>query len=192
MKRKISGFSLIELVIVLFLTGAILGMVSALVRQTFSSLRFLQEKSQTVQSATLGLERLASEMREMTRPPTIGTNSVEFLKVLPGAPEAVGNDVNDVLFVSTWDRDYGSIGQQGTIRYARTANRNLQRRAPGLPVSDVATSVDSFVVDRDYVDGQSFNNSGNVNNAFRIRLSLQEQRRVVVFTTVVVCPGIGP
>lgn len=186
--KRVAGFSLIELVIILFLTGAILGMVGALVRQTFGSLRFLQEKSQTVQSATLGLERLASELREATGAPEIGANSLAFTKVIPAAPEAVGNEVNDFLFVDNWNRDYGAIGQEATISYNRTGQRTLRRTAPGVPASDVATSVDTFVVDQNYTDSQPF----NVPNAYRIRLALQEQRRVVVFTTIVVCPGVGP
>ena len=86
--RRLRGFSLIEIVVVLALTSAILYTVALLTQRTVKTLNFLQRKSESIQSATLGCERLCSEMREaVTRPSTGGSSS--WRKVIPSAPIAI-------------------------------------------------------------------------------------------------------
>ena len=61
-KRAARAFTLIEMVILLFLAGVILFAVSRLTRETYKSLVFLREKAQTYESAVLGVERLLDRL----------------------------------------------------------------------------------------------------------------------------------
>lgn len=187
LKRK--GFSLIEIVIVMFLTGAVLGLVSSLVTRTFETLRFLQEKGQTMQSATLGGERLCAEMREMVELNSGGTggSTIRFFKVNPSAPEGVNNDPLDLtVLASTWARDYNTLNERARITYSLAAGpdhleREVRYRG-STQTSVVATAVNAFTIDR-------YNGIGN---CFQVDLSILERRRVVIFVYIVNCPGLAP
>lgn len=176
-KRGISrGFSLLEIMIVLGLTSLILFMVSALFSQTTKTLKYLKEKSRTVESATLGCERLASELREavdIVSPIALG--QIRFSKISPSAPDLIGNSLDDPP--ETWLRQYRS-GQRAQIEYSVDTDSKLLRTASGQTAL-VASEVNLFQVEQLPTPG-----------ALKIRLSLQEQRRVVVFESVVICPAL--
>jgi prepilin-type N-terminal cleavage/methylation domain-containing protein len=183
-ERRQRGFSLMEVLVVLSLTGVVLGMVATLVSKTYETMKFLQEKSQTMQSATLGLERLSSEFRE-----AVGFTSFTpllFQKVNPVAPEAVGADPADFVGFATWNRDYGAISQIATVEYSDAiVSEKLIRNVTfggNSTSSVVANAVNAFQVTRPYTS----------QNSFQIVLTLQEKRRLIAFTTVVTVPGIAP
>lgn len=194
-KSSNSAFTLIEMVIVLFLTGLILGAVSILVARTFDSLKFLEEKSRTLESATLGCERLASELREAVELVSgLPSNELRFKKVKPSAPKAVGNEpmpppltalddpadyVEPDILPVDWIRSYSApTNHLFEVHYWVDSNDHLQRKA-GNETAIVATDVNEFMVSP--LTGTS---------SFLVALSIQEQRRVVVFETVVNCPGL--
>lgn len=184
-KKSDSGFSLIEIVIVLFLTGLVLFMVSGLISRTLETLKFLQEKSQTLESATLGCERLASELREAVEIITpIPSGKVTFKKVKPSigspatlTPVAVGNDLS--ALPETWGARKYPSSQLGTVTYEVDSQSRLLRKVDGVDTL-VATDVNSFAVTPRSAD----------NDSFLVRLSLQEKRRVIVFEMVVNCPAL--
>lgn len=173
------GFSLVEMVIVLFLTGAILLAVAKLISQSVGTLKFLQEKSQTMESATLGCERVASELREAVRLQSFTSGLLRFHKVRPSAPEAVGNDYADVtISAEDWKRDYSEINQLAEVVYQVNPDSQLIRTAEGQSGA-VATKVNSFVVATAPGVG-----------CFTVTLSIKEARRVIAFKTAVTCPGL--
>jgi prepilin-type N-terminal cleavage/methylation domain-containing protein len=178
------GFSLMEVMIVLLITGLVMGCVAGLTRETMITLKFLQEKSKTLQSATLGLERLASELSEAVGDSTSVTtgNPVSFFKVPPQAIEAVGNDRDDPNDPSdtfdpsnTWVRVYPDPVE---VVYEEV-DGTLSRTAAGQ-TSVVASDVVDF-------DVQRFNSRPDT---FEVRLSIKEQRRVITFRTLTIAPGL--
>jgi prepilin-type N-terminal cleavage/methylation domain-containing protein len=193
-RRTSQGFTLVEIMIVLLLTGMILFMVSQLTSRTFQSLRFLREKAQTLQSATLGLERLTSELREAVT--VAGLSPLVFGKINPAAPEALANPVAELDPANNWSRDYGSDfnndNQVGVVTYDLNAGNEILTRTATFNgnsmTSEVATSVNSFTVER----GPTINSITTGANVFLVRLSLTEQRRVISFETVMTVPGLAP
>lgn len=185
MRHKRAGaFSLMELLVVLSLTGLVLGLVATLVSKTYETMKFLQEKSQTLQSATLGLERLSSELREAVGP--VATSPLSFRKVDPQAIEVVGADPLDFVGFELWDRNYGATSELATVLYSDVISPNqLTRRVTfrgNSMDSIVATSVNAFQVARPFA----------AQNSFEVTLTLEEKRKLVTFTTVVTCPGVAP
>ncbi len=176
------GFSLIEVVFVIFLAGIVMFCVAKLTQNTLNTLTSLERKAEIFQGATLGCERLASEMREMIGSATIGATAVTFRKIaptLPGAipreqtPLAVGNDPEaDPM---TWDREYTNLS---TVRYFTTGEQ-LMRQVDSHQATLVANHVNDFRVTPNGVDG-----------SYRIALSMRDQRRIYVFETLVYCPGV--
>lgn len=185
MKRLRRGFSLLEVILVLFLTGMVLGCVALLTRETLGTLKFLQEKSETLQSATLGLERLASELSEAVGAPssvTVG-NPVRFFKVRPSEPRACGNDPDDPLDPTdsfdppaTWVRVYANPVQ---VTYSESGG-TMTRSAAGI-TTVVASKVDDFQV----------STFGGRTDVFSIVLTIKENRRLVTFRTNSVAPGLS-
>ena len=168
-KARFRGFSLIEICIVLFLTGLILFAVAQLIMRTLDSLKFLQEKSRTLESASLGCERLSSELREavgVDLPIPIG--QVSFRKVRPPAPEAVGNSPTDPP--EGWTRVYPAA-QLASVLY-QVDPQNRLTRSFGGNTTIVANDVNSFVVD----------NLGG--GSFKVSLAISEKRRIVTFETI--------
>jgi len=170
----------------MLLTGIVLFMVGQLTSQTFGTLKFLQQKAQTLQAATLGLDRLASELREAVdvRP---GSGSVEFDKVNFAAPPCVNNVPTDDP--TTWTRNYAAISQVGTVQY-QVSGTTLNRTVTfgGTQTTEVATDVDDFQVNRaPTVEGVQ---AGN--NVFELVLSINEDRKIQSFRTVVMVPGEAP
>lgn len=177
------GFTLIEIVIVLFLTGIILFAVSHLISRTFETLKFLQEKNRTLESATLGCERLASELSEAVSIDTMAAGQVVFRKVRPSAPEAVANDYLDMSVpAEDWKRNYildaNGINQLAQVVYQVDSESKLRRTA-SAQTTLVATDVNAFEVSPLAAEG-----------CFLVSLSLQEKRRVIVFETIVTCPAL--
>lgn len=170
------GFSLIEVMIVIFLSGAMLWCVAGLTGQTLRTLRFLQEKSSTMESAGQACQRLASELHEAVSEPTLGS-SVSFRKVRPSAADLVGNLPTD----STWQSSYPN-GELATIAY-QLQSQKVFRQVNSEQRLEIATNVSGFSLAR-YEAAPA--------GAYTVRLAIQEQRRVVVFETVVVCPGVTP
>lgn len=201
-RGRIWGFSLIELVIILFLTGICLFMVGRLTSQTFQTLRFLRGKSQTLQAAAQGIERLTSELREAVE--VSSTDPLTFSKVDPSAPFALDydgdsstnanpGDPDPDLPPDTWSdsyaRDAFDRNQLGSVTY-QMADGVLSRTATvGTRdmTSEVATEVNDFSVTR----GPELAGVATADSVFEISLSLQEDRRVVVFGSVVVVPGLA-
>lgn len=202
-RRRSRGFSLLEIVMVLFLMGVCLYMVGRLTGQTFSTLRFLREKAQTAQSASLGLERLSSELREAVAVSSL--SPLTFQKVDPGAPIALDYDQDPSPGANPgppdfsvdpdgWSDSYASdaFGKNhlGQVTYQKTADyvtRKATFRSQSM-TSEVATRVNDFnVVQAPTLDGQS-----TANNVFEVSLSMAEDRRVVVLRTIVTVPGVAP
>lgn len=183
-----AGFSLIEILIVLALTSVILLTASSLFSQTMKSLKFLKEKSRTLESASLGCERLASELREAVEvedPIPLGRIRLKKVKpaekMLLGLPSLTAEEREALGPPNTWgaeDRQYSS-GQLATIEYKVDTESRLFRTAGGTTAL-VARDVNLFQVEH----------LGSVRGAYKIRLSLQEQRRVVVFESIVTCPAL--
>ena len=204
--RRERGFSIIEITIVIFLTSLILMVVSRLAHETLVSLRFLEEKAQTVQSATLGLERLSSELREAVQVLTGPRDSVSFHKVDPQAPFALDYDRNSspnfnpgepttddpepYLWSDTYRRDAFGRDQWGLVEYFTEDDRLVRRVTKGgrEAITDVATNLNTFLVD----PAPSLSGQATTSAVFRISLSLLEERRVVTFSTIVVVPGLEP
>lgn len=205
MKLRGRGFSLIEVAIVVFLISLILMVVSRLAHETFVSLRFLEEKAQTVQSATLGLERLSSELREAVEVNSDTGNFLSFHKVDPQAPFALdydrdsSPDVNpgdpspddlaeSYLWSQTYRRDAFNRDHWGLVEYSSVDDRlvRMSQNQSNSLTSDVATNVNSFWVEvSPTLSGQRTGPS-----VFRISLSLLEKRRVATFVSVVVVPAL--
>lgn len=173
-----SGFSLIETMIVLFLTAAMLYMVAKLTNQTLSTLKFLQEKSASTESATLSCQRLASELREAVSVPNISTSGVSFQKIIPSSAPVVGNVATEPDPVN-WDMTYPA-SSKATITYSQTGDQ-VMRQVSGEGALEVATRVNTFTVSR-YSSGRE--------GAYRIALTILESRRAVTFETIAVCPGV--
>lgn len=170
-----TGFSLIEIVIVLFLTGIMLGCVAKLTDSTFKTMKFLQEKSTTLESATLACQRLATEMREMVQAPNLGADSISFSKVIPSSPLYIGNDPADS---SGWQRVYPA-GQRATIVYDQEDDK-VTRRVNSEPSMEVAVNVNTFAVTE--VNGRG--------GDYQVSLTILESRRAITFQTFVVCAGV--
>ena len=175
------GFTLIEAVIVLFLTGTILLAVAKLVSQSIETLKFLQEKGRTMESASLGCERVASELREAARVGSFGAGFLQFDKVRPSAPEAAGNDFEDEsVAAEDWVRDYGpgGLNQLYSVGYQLDSQHRLRRTAGGR-TDTVATGVNSFVV-----------SSAPGTGCYTLALSIKEKRRIIAFRTSVTCSAL--
>lgn len=192
MKRSTRAFTLIELVFVLLITSLILAAVAALTSRTLNALKFMEEKSKTMQSATLGVERLSSELSETVVAPA---GNVTFVKANPNAPVAhyqpgVSNDFSDPnnFPPHTWTRAYAG-GDLVTVTYAVTGT-DLTRTAGGGPIGLIATSVNAFTVTNVNPDGRGVMGAGGVAGNYRVVLSIQELRRVLTFETVVHCTGV--
>ena len=176
------GFSLIEIVVVLFLTSVILLAVGSLTQKTLDSLKFLREKSDSMMSATLGCERLAGEMREMVQVPDIDpARSIRFRKVNPNSSPALGNNFQDetVSPPHLWARDYVAAGQTVEVFYD-APGEVLTRSLSGGPAIPVAANVNTFNVAP----------LAGPPGAFTVTLAIREKRKVATFTTIVYCPGI--
>lgn len=178
------GFSLIEIVIVLFLTGLMLYCVAGLTDRTFQTMKFLQEKSTTLESASLACQRLGQEMREMVTAPALGTDSIAFKKVIPSSPLEVGNNPADDPL--TWTRTYPNA-QLATITYSMT-DQKVSRQVNSEQALEIAVDVNTFQVSQSFstVGGETSNSPG----VYLLQLSIQEDRRVVTFETIVTCPGV--
>ncbi len=180
-RERASGFSLMEVVLVLFLSAILLYMVSNLLSRTLETLRFLKEKNLTLESATLGCERLASELMEaVVIDLPIGAEQVAFYKVKPGATPYLANDPESPP--ENWKRNYQAdatgTNQLTRVVYRVDSGSKLVRQAEGQ-TSLVATDVNTFTVNPLPAEG-----------SFEVKLALQEKRRVVVFETVVTCPAL--
>ncbi len=174
-RRFLQAFSLIETMVVLFLTAGMLFCVAKLTNQTLSTLKFLQEKSATSESATLACQRLASELRETVVAPDL-SDGVEFQKVRPNVGRVVGNLVGSPV----WTLEYPP-SSRARIHYRQVDDRVMRQVNSELPLA-VATKVNIFTVTP--MAGRA--------GAYRIALSIVETRRAVTFETVVVCPGVSP
>lgn len=172
------GFSLIEVVIVLFLTSILLLAVSRLLSQTLGTLQFLQEKGQTSESASLGCERLASELMEAIKVNLTPSDEVSFSKISASAADVIG--IIATTEPSTWPRAYPA-SHQVNITYKVDANSSLKRTVGLEAPSTVATEVNSFVV-------QPYSSGGS--GTFLVTLSLQEKRRVLTLETIVSVPAL--
>lgn len=182
LRKKWFGFSLIEVVVVLALVAAVLGMVAALAEQTLVTLSFLREKAESSQSATLGCERLCSELTETISIPSSNSGTganrgVTFFKVNPNAPDVLANDpTSDTPHL--WARDYTGANRV-EVSYLTNASQELERRVNGGPPNMVAVRVNEILVTQ-------LPNSKSV----EVRLSILERRRVVTFVNIVHCPGL--
>lgn len=161
------------------LASVILFGVAQLTQRTLETQKFLRKKSEAIQSATLGCERLASEMREaVTTPSTGGTTS--WRKVTPSQPEVMGIPAPTPGPPSSpgWTRAY-QPNQLTTVTYSVTGT-NLERQVTGSSAAPVATEVNSFEVTA--VSGRD--------RTFQVNLAITEQKRVQTFVAQVFCPGV--
>ena len=148
--------------------------VANLTDKTLQSMNFLQEKSNTLESATLACERLSTEMREMVDTPDLSP-PITFLKVIPSSPPFVGNVATEDP--DDWLRSYPAA-QRASISYS-ISGQKVVRQVNSEPPLDVASNVNAF-------DVTELNRPGD----YLLRLSIIERRRVVIFETIVVCPGV--
>jgi Tfp pilus assembly protein PilW len=182
-RRRVSAFTLIEMVVLLFLAGVILFAVSQLTRETYKTLVFLREKAQTQESAVLGVERLTSDLREAVTPPVSSGNTVSFSKVKPGEPKAKNApphpNPNDIAYASYVPPVGPYTGSQLTQVTYQLTDGNLQRTI-GTFTSMLAENVNDFSV------------TPRGNGSYEVLLTIQENRRVQTFESFVTCPGITP
>lgn len=173
------GFSLIEIMVVMGLVSVILFGVAQLTQRTLNTQKFLRKKSESIQSATLGCERLASEMREAVTTPSTGSTS-SWRKVTPSQPEVMGipaPNPGPIPASPGWSRAY-QPAQLTTVTYS-VAGTNLMRQVTGSVAAPVATDVNTFVVEA--VAGRD--------KTFLVRLAITEQKKVQTFVAQVYCPG---
>lgn len=178
-------------------------MVGKLTTQTFTTLRFLQEKTQTTQSAALGLERLSSELREAVE--VMSVEPLSFQKVNPTAPFVLDYDqdpspaanpgapdfsVDPATWSHGYDEDAFGVNHLGRVSYQRvdnTVTRTAEFKTQSL-TTQVAERVNDFsVAQAPVLEGL---NTGR--NVFEVSLSITEDRRVVAMRTLVIVPGISP
>lgn len=172
------------MVVLLLLSGIILFAVSRLTRETYSSLVFLREKSQTYESAVLGLERLASDMREaVNTPPSFSAGALSFSKVKPAEEMAKGAPARpypvDEDYINNKLRTGPYAGSQLVNVTYQVVSGKLQRQI-GTFTSVVAEDVNEFTV------------ASASGGSYEIILSIQEDRRVQTFHGFVTCPGVVP
>lgn len=199
------GFSLIEVVLLMFLSGIILLMVSKLTKQAFEASRMLDEKAQTMQSARMGLEALSSELREAVEvalsPDAL--EAVTITKVSPSAKQALGIQIEGLDLSSAQEaiiegykpdgHGYLEAGLDkvsvGTVKYFLNDSQELIRKAEydeRLLETSVATGVSAFTVEAK----PQLSSYVLPENAYRITLSIEEKRIVKTFTTIVLAPGL--
>lgn len=182
-----NGFSLIEVLVVLGLTSVVLYSVALLTQRTLGTLNFLRSKSESTLSATLGCERLSSELRETVTTPSTGAE-LSFRKVNPSAPRAVGNDMPPspppapppplgLVPSHEWVRLYPVL-QTHQIKYEETGG-NLMRQVNTDTPTLVASSVETFQADP--VSG--------LDKTYKITLVVTENRKVMTYHSVVYCEG---
>lgn len=200
--RRVLGFSLIEVVLLLFISGIILLMVSRLTQEVFEASHMLDEKARTIQSARMGIEALSSELREATKV-ELGPNDGEPLtitKVSPSAKQALGikidgEDISSIQKNIRESYDPAIPGyleaDLGTVSYSLNDRAELVREAKyndrSIKVS-VAADVNAFVVKA----GPEIDGRKALANTYQISLSIEEKRIVRTFVTVVLAPGIRP
>lgn len=187
----------------LFLTGIALFMVGKLTTQTFTTLRFLQEKTQTTQSAALGLERLSSELREAVEVTSV--DPLSFQKVNPSAPIALDYDqdpspaanpgspdfsVDPATWSDAYDEDAFGVNHLGRVSYQRVDN--TVTRTAGFKTESLTTQVAERVNDFSVSQAPTLEGVTTGRNVFEVSLSITEDRRVVAMRTLVIVPGISP
>lgn len=154
--------------------------VAQLTQRTLETQKFLRKKSESIQSATLGCERLASEMRESVTTPSTGSTS-SWSKVTPSEAEVMGIPVptpGPVPASPGWTRSY-QPGQLTTVTYS-VSGTNLIRQVTGSTAAPVATDVNTFVVEA----------VPSRDKTFLVRLAIAEQKKVQTFVAQVFCPGV--
>ena len=179
MRSTNSGFSLIEIMVVMGLASITLLGVAQLTQRTLNTQKFLRKKSESIQSATLGCERLASEMREAVTAPSAGSTST-WKKVTPSQPEVIGIPAptpGPIPASPGWTRVYPA-NQLTTVTYSMI-DTNLIRQVTGSAAAPVATDVNTFDV----------NPVPHRDKTFQVRLAINEQGRVQTFVAQVFCPG---
>lgn len=162
------------------LVSVILFGVAQLTQRTLDTQKFLRKKSESIQSATLGCERLASEMREAVTAPSTGDTS-SWEKVTPSQPEIMGIPApvpGPIPASPGWTRAY-QPAQLTTVTYS-VSGTNLIRQVTGSIAAPVATDVNTFLVST--VSGRD--------KTFSVRLAITEQKRVQTFVAKVFCPGV--
>lgn len=169
-----AGFTLIEMIIIIFLAGIMMFCVAKLTSETLKSMKFLQEKSSTTEAANLACQRVAAELREAVSISNTGS-TVVFHKVKPSAPLLVGNN----LSTPNWEKVY-SAGNLARITYSFALPKVLRQVNSESPL-EVATTAAGFSVEQ-YTLGRE--------GAYRVRLSIQELRRVIVFESIAISPGL--
>ena len=169
-----------ELMVVMGLASVILFGVAQLTQRTLQTQKFLRKKSEAIQSATLGCERLASEMREAVTTPSTGSTS-SWQKVSPSQTEVMGIPApspGPIPSSPGWTRAYQS-NQLITVTYRMTGT-NVERQVTGSIAAPVATDVNTFEVTT--VSGRD--------KTFQVKLAITEQKRVQTFVAQVFCPGV--
>lgn len=181
-----SGFTLIEMVIMLFLAAIILLSVSRLTGETVSTLSFLREKAQTYQSALVGIERLSSDLREAVVAPTITPGAsfeMSFRKVKPGEDRAKDAPPRP----SRSDPGYLAYAAP-TGAYAGTNLIQVTYKKDGETLNRQFGSFSSRIAEN-INDIQVVDEGGG---SFAITLTVKENRRLQIFEGFVTCPGLAP
>lgn len=172
------GFSLMELIVLLALSGVILFAVSRLVSETYQTLTFLREKAQTYEGAVLGIERLTSDLRGAVA--FTGTSPLSFSKVRPSLGMAQGAPPRPYPDPSGYVPPTGPYTDLVNVTYTLNGGTNVLNRQVGAFTSVIAEDVDGFNVTRQGAEN------------FSVVLSIQEQRRIITFQSFVRCPGLIP
>ncbi len=189
--RPVSGFSIAEALLAIFLIGIVLGMVGVLFQRSFTVLRMLDDKERARQASRMGLDRITSELREAIRIEAVGVDVVEFEKIDPNSiieeppkppePELLTDD----FVPQEWTpEDAYPPENRLMVRYS-IDGENLVRSVRRVSGGQAATQV---VV----VGVNSFTSSVNPDNQAEIdiTLSVRDNRRVNSLSGRVMAPCI--
>ncbi len=185
------GFTIVEVLLALFLVGLVTGMIAVLFQRSFQIMRLIDDKERARQASRMGLDRITSELREATEILQTGADILSFEKIDPTAvlqapptpPEP--DDSLDGFALEEWGpNDYYPATTRLIITYAidgENLTRRVQRKAGGGGETQVVV-----------VGVNSFTTEANAQNAAEIdvTLSVRDNRKVTAISSRILAPCI--
>ena len=168
MKQKL-GFSLAEMMVVLFLFGAIMGAVGSIMTSAYRVVNVNQAKDNAYLNGVNALERISSEVREALSFSSTGS-TLTFRKVNNALDPANGQAPNAGTIVAPY-----AVGDQVQVSYAHIGD-DLIRTVNGGQATVFVTKVTGF--------------NANVTGAsVTISLSVSTRTRIIPFDTEFLWPA---